>query len=99
MKKNKSTLYSDSSQHEYMDKYIQDSHNKFVVKNLLEIVGINGGETLLEIGAGYGRYTNELLLNELNVLALEPDKHMFSVLNENFSADNKIKCINKFCQW
>jgi 16S rRNA A1518/A1519 N6-dimethyltransferase RsmA/KsgA/DIM1 with predicted DNA glycosylase/AP lyase activity len=67
------TLYESSLSHSYLDYDIVDYHHLHIIENLLRYFRINKGETILEIGSGTGRYTKQLLLSGLKVIATEPD--------------------------
>ncbi len=92
------TLYSNPDAHGYLKRLIADKHHQPILKNLLVKLGLKKDDTILEIGAGYGRYTSELLENDLRVIATEPDEHIFNILDKNFEKDAAAKCLMAFVE-
>ncbi len=56
-----------------------------IAKKIVEKAGVKKGETILEIGAGKGILTRELLNAGANVIAFEIDRDLFEGLRREFS--------------
>ncbi len=59
--------------------------NKFVLRNIIKIAQVSHGDTVVEIGPGTGALTEYLLQAGADVIAIEKDKLLFSLLEEKFS--------------
>jgi 16S rRNA (adenine1518-N6/adenine1519-N6)-dimethyltransferase len=72
--------------------------NKNVLKKIAEAIKIDDNDFILEIGAGHGELTKELINfsknKKVKILALEKDKKLFQFLKKNFKNKN-LKIINK----
>lgn len=72
--------------------------NKKILKKIAEALKINNDDFVLEIGAGHGELTKELINfsknKKVKILALEKDKKLFKFLKQNFKNKN-LKIINK----
>lgn len=68
--------------------------NYEVIKTIVEKSMINEDTLVIEIGPGLGALTQELVKVSKQVIAIEIDKKMVEVLNENINVDN-LKIINE----
>ena len=84
------TLYSDSAAHGYLDQSIHNPHQLAIVKCLLDEIGIQPGDRVLEVGAGSGRYTRLLLHFGVQVVAMEPDEGLRGKLAESLGSDCEV---------
>jgi len=88
-----STLYRDASSHTYMRKWEHDQHHVLIGRTLLRTFGLTAGDTVIEMGAGFGRYTNLLRQLGLRVIACEPDPAMLAELSNRFSDDDGVTAV------
>ena len=56
-----------------------------------EAVGLKAGDTVLEIGPGYGALTEHLLETGAHVVAVEKDANLFAFLSDKYSLEIKSK--------
>ena len=68
--------------------------NHETIKKIVEGSNITDNTLVIEIGPGLGALTQELLKVSSQVIAIEIDKNMIKVLNDNFSSFNNLKIIN-----
>lgn len=67
-----------------------------VIEREAEYANLNGNDAVLEIGAGVGNLTEELLKKAGKVIAVEKDRRLAKVLEERFwKRAGKIEVINK----
>lgn len=66
-----------------------------IVKKIVDAVEIKDNDLIIEIGPGIGTLTVELAKEAYMVLAIEIDKKLIPILNENLSEYENIKVINK----
>lgn len=66
--------------------------NQFILREIAEVIDI-GGKEILEIGAGTGLLTRELVKKAKKVFAVEIDERMIPKLRENTAEFNNIKII------
>jgi SAM-dependent methyltransferase len=57
-----------------------------LVDDLVELAGLDGGETVLEVGAGTGKATTMFAARGIPVLAIEPSEEMASVARRSCSS-------------
>jgi len=88
-----STLYKDSDAHDYMKKWDHDDHHLMIGQSAINRIGLKAGDHVLEIGAGFGRYTKLLCDLGLNVTATEPDPRMLGYLESEFSNNSNVKAV------
>ena len=70
--------------------------DKNIINKIIKIGKINKNKIVLDIGAGYGSLTKELLeLKPKKVIAIEKDKKLFLSLIENLKNYKNIKIINE----
>jgi 16S rRNA (adenine1518-N6/adenine1519-N6)-dimethyltransferase len=62
--------------------------NPSIAKKVVEEAGVKPKETVLEIGAGKGILTRQLLEKGANVIAFEIDRDLFDELRERFQGEN-----------
>lgn len=86
------TLYRDSLQHGYLRVERDDPHHTAILANLLRTFNLGPGDRVLEIGAGFGRYTRLLRDFGLFVKASEPDAKMLAHLEQRFAGDPLVTC-------
>lgn len=89
------TLYSNSAAHSYLDRRIDDQHHRWLLESVLSRFGAYRGDTVLEIGAGSGRYTEMLLDAGYRVSAYEPDPHLSVKLRERLGEQDGLELCNK----
>jgi 16S rRNA (adenine1518-N6/adenine1519-N6)-dimethyltransferase len=65
--------------------YLKD---KNIIRKIAEEIDTREDEPIIEIGAGFGALTGELLKNSLNVLAVEVDKRAIDLLSKKFPGLN-----------
>ncbi|MEK7172062.1 MAG: 16S rRNA (adenine(1518)-N(6)/adenine(1519)-N(6))-dimethyltransferase RsmA [Patescibacteria group bacterium] len=58
--------------------------NPHIVEKIIETASLMGGETVVEIGPGFGILTEELLKRAKKVIAIEKDARLFEILREKF---------------
>lgn len=68
--------------------------NPSVCPKMVEQSGINETVGVLEIGPGMGTLTQELAKKAKKVIAIEVDKRLLPILNENLSEFDNLKVIN-----
>lgn len=66
-----------------------------VLRKIIDFAAIKAGENILEVGPGLGALTDYLLKKKANVLAVELDKKLFTLLEEKYKSDKNIAVINK----
>lgn len=88
-----STLYKDSESHDYMKKWDHDDHHLMIGRKTINRVGLVPGDHVLEIGAGFGRYTQLLFDLGLKVTATEPDPNMLTYLHSKFSSNDGVQIV------
>lgn len=69
--------------------------DKRVLDRIIEGAGISGEDTVLEIGPGIGTLTQALCLRAGKVIAVEIDKDMIPLLQENLSGLDNYEIINE----
>ncbi len=70
--------------------------DKNIISKIVNIANISKEKTVVDIGAGQGSLTNEIALYEpKKILAIEKDKKLVAILNENFSQFDNVQIINK----
>ncbi|MBL7142385.1 MAG: ribosomal RNA small subunit methyltransferase A [Candidatus Pacebacteria bacterium] len=65
-----------------------------IIKNIIKAADLNSKDFVLEIGPGLGVLTKELVQRAKKVIAVEKDKNMVKLLQENLKAKN-LEIINK----
>ncbi|MBU1871363.1 MAG: ribosomal RNA small subunit methyltransferase A [Candidatus Omnitrophica bacterium] len=66
-----------------------------IQRKIVDACGITPGDTVLEVGAGRGELTKLLALKTDKVFALEIDRNLSSILQDNLSALPQVKVINQ----
>ncbi|MGA2782990.1 MAG: methyltransferase domain-containing protein [Smithella sp.] len=89
------TLYSDSAAHSYLDRQIEDRHHRSLLDSVLSWFGACRGDTVVELGAGSGRYTEMLLAVGYRVIAYEPDPHLSAKLRERLGERDGLEIRNR----
>ena len=69
-------------------------HNPKLIAKLIRNSSIGKSDTVVEIGAGSGIITNELLEIAKNVIAIEIDRKLCLYLKHKFKSDKKLRLIN-----
>lgn len=67
--------------------------DKKVIKQLVDAADLNGGETVLEVGAGIGAITVELAKSAKSVLAVEKDRALIPILKKTTADFKNIEII------
>ncbi len=76
-----------------MRKWNHDRHHILIGQAVLRKFDLTAGDTVIEVGAGFGRYTSLLRHLGLRVIACEPDPEMFAELVSYFSSDDDVETI------
>ena len=77
-------------------KYTQNIYrNRDKIVEILDKIDISKQDTVLDIGAGKGILTEELVKRCKDVIAYEIDNHYYEILKEKFSTDKNITIFNK----
>lgn len=58
--------------------------NPRIVEKIIATADLSGGETVIEVGPGFGILTEELLKHAKKVIAIEKDTRLFEFLSEKF---------------
>ena len=70
--------------------------DKNIIDKIVEIGNINKNKIVMEIGAGYGSLTNNIInKNPKKIYAIEKDKKLSFFLKEKFESHKNIKIINQ----
>lgn len=80
--------YNNDKHHEYMSIDGYDC----VIMDYIESLNLKD-KTVLEIGSGFGRYTNCLAQTSKKVIATEPNDFMFGIHKKNFSNSENVETI------
>ncbi|MHA1628105.1 MAG: 16S rRNA (adenine(1518)-N(6)/adenine(1519)-N(6))-dimethyltransferase RsmA [Candidatus Baldrarchaeia archaeon] len=67
--------------------------NNNVVERIIEYVGVDRNDVILEIGAGLGTLTSKLVEHAKKVYAIEVDPKLCKVLNDRFSTAKNVEII------
>lgn len=69
--------------------------NKGIIREICEYASLNDNDVVLEIGAGNGNLTEEILKTAKNVIAIEMDKNLVKILQNRFykNINNQLKII------
>ncbi|MHA1582392.1 MAG: 16S rRNA (adenine(1518)-N(6)/adenine(1519)-N(6))-dimethyltransferase RsmA [Candidatus Baldrarchaeia archaeon] len=67
--------------------------NNNVVERIIEYVGVDRNDVILEIGAGLGTLTSKLAEHAKKVYAIEVDPKLCKVLNDRFSTAKNVEII------
>lgn len=66
-----------------------------IIKRIVETADVNSNDLVIEIGPGLGGMTSELAARAGMVIAVEIDKHLIPVLNENLRDFTNVLILNK----
>ena len=66
-----------------------------VLKKITTAAELNPADTIIEVGPGLGVLTQELVKQAGKVIAIELDKKLAEILEENFSDSGKITVVNE----
>ena len=69
-------------------------HSRKLVKKLILNSSIGKADTILEIGAGKGIITQELIQSAKNVIGIELDNHWYNYLQAKFKGTSNLKLYN-----
>ena len=69
--------------------------DKNIIRKITGIISLAKDDIVLEIGAGQGVLTQELIKSAKNVIAVELDRILFQDLKHNFSDSDNIELINE----
>ena len=69
--------------------------DKFVRSRIIKTSNINVNETIIEIGAGKGFLTSELIKNSSKVIALEIDKNLIELLKVKFEGNTNLNILSE----
>lgn len=70
-------------------------HDKNIAKKIVNALALQDNDLIVEIGAGTGFLTKELLQNNIFLLAYEIDKRAIETLNSLFSTSSNIEIIHQ----
>lgn len=65
-----------------------------IIKRIVDALDLRDNETVIEIGPGQGALTEQLLIYEANVIAIEFDRDMVSLLRDRFGSLQHFHLIN-----
>ena len=82
--------YNQEADHDYMNVERCDP----IIFDFLEKLNLKDS-AVLEIGSGFGRYTHALADLAKNVIASEPNDHMYSKLKENYQGVSNVQIIQE----
>ena len=68
--------------------------NKKVLDELLETANLKSTDTILEVGAGFGAITQELVKRVNRVIAVELDNNLFPILRQNMQGIENLTLIS-----
>jgi len=69
--------------------------DKNIIRKIIEVANIDKSKTVMEIGAGYGNLTSEIIsANPKKIFAIEKDNNLSSFLENKFNNYKNIKIIN-----
>ncbi len=68
--------------------------DEFFLKKIVNAVGLNPGDAVLEIGPGLGNLTRFLLEAEARVTAVEIDRRMVEILHAEFASEARLNIIH-----
>ena len=81
----------------YSQNFLRKPH---FVSSLVEISSINAKDTVIEIGAGKGRITEQLMKRAGKVIAIEYDRELVQVLRDKFSDAPNVEVVEAdFLNW
>jgi 16S rRNA (adenine1518-N6/adenine1519-N6)-dimethyltransferase len=66
-----------------------------IIKRIVDAADVNDNDLVIEIGPGLGGMTSELAARAGRVMAVEIDKHLIPVLNENLKNFTNVHILNK----
>ena len=66
-----------------------------ILDRIVDALGLEGHETVVEIGPGRGGLTDRLISRARRIVAIEVDRKLVSVLRERFSAEPKVEIIEQ----
>lgn len=69
--------------------------NKKIIKEILGAAELEKEDLVLEIGAGHGELTSELVKTKTKILAVEKDKKLFEFLKKKFSQEKNLTILNQ----
>lgn len=69
--------------------------NDEIINKIIETANINSNDLVIEIGPGLGVLTNLLLEKSNNVIAVELDKRMITILQDRFKENENLQIINE----
>jgi len=65
-----------------------------LVDHACELAGLGSGDPVLEIGCGSGQLTRDLLTRGLDVVAVEPGRHLLSLAEANLEGAGEVTFVN-----
>ena len=68
--------------------------DKVLIDDAIKIAKINESDTVIDIGAGKGFLTVHLVRQCTNIIAIENDKSLLSILKNKFSNNTNVKIID-----
>lgn len=68
--------------------------DKVLIDDAIKIAKINESDTVIDIGAGKGFLTVHLVRQCTNLIAIENDKSLLSILKNKFSNNTNVKIID-----
>lgn len=95
---NKSEIKSILKQHDMKPKKSLGQNfliDKNIVKKIIETADLQKQDTILEVGAGLGILTEDLLKNTDKVIGIEKDNKLIEILEQKFKDYNNLKLLHK----
>jgi ubiquinone/menaquinone biosynthesis C-methylase UbiE len=66
-----------------------------LIAQACEFAGIGTGDRVLEVGCGTGQLTRSLVARGINVVAVEPGKHLISLAEEKLGGPRRVEFVNE----
>jgi ubiquinone/menaquinone biosynthesis C-methylase UbiE len=90
-------FYSDPEKHTHLAYEANSTYAKNLTAHLVEAIGLSAGQTILEVGAGAGRFTPHLSPYVGKVVALDTSAQLLDALKQKSGKNNiEIACASVF---
>jgi SAM-dependent methyltransferase len=87
------TAYAHPERHAYLDATLSDPHHGSILTTLAAYFDLRAGDSVVEVGAGSGRYTEWLLDHGLHVTAVEPDPELMHKLEQRLQGAPHLRLV------
>lgn len=84
--------YFDNISNEW-DSIREDYFSDSIRKTICDIAQVKVGETAVDMGAGTGFITQELVKRKLRVFAIDQSQEMLNVLKQKFGSNGEFECL------